>query len=134
LVERLAREAVVSVEAGRLQIPPDYELPAADLAALRSRLLEPGHRERTRMAYLGGVDGWIDDIIAMTRPWGFDLTRIEVPVSVWYGPDDVLSPRGHAEWLIAHVPGTERRELPTGGHLLTDEDLDSLYAWLIAAE
>jgi pimeloyl-ACP methyl ester carboxylesterase len=134
LVERLAREAVVSVEAGKLQIPPDYELPAADLAALRSRLLEPGHRERTRMAYLGGVDGWIDDIIAMTRPWGFDLTRIEVPVSVWYGPDDVLSPRGHAEWLIAHVPGTERRELPTGGHLLTDEDLNSLYAWLIAAE
>jgi hypothetical protein len=47
-------------------------------------LLEPGHRERTRMAYLGGVDGWIDDIIA--------LTRIEVPVSLWYGPDDVLSP------------------------------------------
>ena len=39
-----------------------------------------------------------------------------------------------AEWLIAHVPGAERRELPTGGHLLTDEDLDSLYAWLVAAD
>ena len=50
LVERLAREAVVSVEAGQLQIPPDYELPEADLVALRGRLLEPGHRERTQMA------------------------------------------------------------------------------------
>jgi pimeloyl-ACP methyl ester carboxylesterase len=134
LVERLAREAVVSVEAGQLQIPPDYQLPEADLVALRGRLLEPGHRERTQMAYLGGVDGWIDDILAMTRPWGFDLAGIEVPVSVWYGPEDVLSPRGHAEWLISHVPGAERRELPTGGHLLDDKDLDNLYAWLLAAE
>jgi pimeloyl-ACP methyl ester carboxylesterase len=130
LVERLAREAVASVEAGELQIPPDYELPEADLVALRGRLLERGHRERTRMAYLGGVDGWIDDIVAMTRSWGFQFSQISAPVSVWYGPDDVLSPRGHAEWLLAHVPGAERRELPTGGHLLDDKDLDSLYAWL----
>jgi hypothetical protein len=39
---------------------------------------------------------------------------------------------GGAEWLLAHVPGVERRELPRGGHLLDDKDLDSLYAWLIA--
>jgi pimeloyl-ACP methyl ester carboxylesterase len=133
LVERLAREAVASVEAGGVQIPPDYHLPEADLAALRARLLERGHRERTRMAYLG-VDGWIDDVMAMTRSWGFDLSRIDVPVSVWYGPDDVLSPRGHAEWLIAHVPGAERRELSSGGHLLGDTDLDSLYAWLTSED
>jgi pimeloyl-ACP methyl ester carboxylesterase len=134
LVERLAREAVASVEAGQVQISSGYDLPAVDLAALRGRLLEPGHRERTRMAYLGGVDGWVDDILAMTRSWGFRLAQIKVPVSVWYGPEDVLSPRGHAEWLLAHVPGAERRELPTGGHLLDDQDLDSLYAWLAAAD
>lgn len=134
LVERLAREAVASVEVGELQIPPDYNLPEADLAALRGRLLEPGHPKRTRMAYLGGVDGWIDDIMAMTRSWGFHLSQIDAPVSVWYGPDDALSPRGHAEWLIAHIPGAERRELPTGGHLLDDNDLDSLYAWLTSED
>jgi pimeloyl-ACP methyl ester carboxylesterase len=122
------------VEAGQVQIPGDYDLPEADLEALCGRLLEPGHRERTRMAYLDGVDGWIDDMIAMTRPWGFQLAQINVPVSVWYGPKDVLSPRGHAEWLIAHLPGAARRELPTSGHLLDDKDLDSLYAWLTAAD
>jgi pimeloyl-ACP methyl ester carboxylesterase len=132
LVERLAREAVALVEAGQVQIPPDYDLPDADLAALHDRLLEPGHRERTHMAYPGGVDGWIDDIIAMTRPWGFQLAQISVPVSVWYGPEDALSPRGHAEWLLANVPGAERHELLTGGHLLDDKDLDRLYAWLVA--
>jgi hypothetical protein len=35
---------------------------------------------------------------------------------------------------LGHVPGAERRELPTGGHLLGDRDLDSLYAWLTAAD
>jgi hypothetical protein len=55
-------------------------------------------------------------------------------VSVWYGPDDALSPPGHAEWLVAHVPGAERHELPSGGHLLNDNDLDSLYAWLTAGD
>jgi hypothetical protein len=39
LVERLAREAVASVEAGQVQIPGDYDLPEADLEALRGRLL-----------------------------------------------------------------------------------------------
>src|SRR6266540_1259018 len=134
LVERLAREAVAAVEAGELQIPPDDNLPEADLAALRGRLLERGHDERTRMAYLSGVDGWIDDIMAMTRSWGFDLSQIDVSVSVWYGPDDVFSSRGHAEWLMAHVFGAERRELPTGGHLLDDTDLDSLYTWLTSED
>jgi pimeloyl-ACP methyl ester carboxylesterase len=134
LVDRLAREAVAAVEAGRVQVPPDYDLPDADVAALQERLAEPGHRERTRSAYLGGVDGWVDDVLAMTRPWGFELAQITVPVSVWYGSRDVLSPRGHGEWLLAHVPGAARRELPSGGHLLGDTDLDGLYAWLTAAD
>jgi hypothetical protein len=65
---------------------PASSLPEADLAALRGRLLERGHDERTRMAYLGGVDGWIDDIMAVTRSWGFDLSQVDTPVSVRYGP------------------------------------------------
>jgi pimeloyl-ACP methyl ester carboxylesterase len=134
LVERLAREAVAAVEAGQVQVAPDYHLPDADVAALRARLAEPGHGQRTRLAYVGGVDGWVDDLLAMTRPWGFELAQLAVPVSVWYGPGDVLSPRGHAEWLLAHVPGAARRELPGGGHLLGDREFDSLYAWLTAAD
>ncbi len=30
--------------------------------------------------------------------------------------------------------GAERRELPTGGHLRDDKDLDSLYAWLTSED
>ncbi len=130
LVERLAREAVEATRAGEVSIPTDYELPEADLAALRSRLTDPGHLERTIAAHTDGVDGWIDDCMAMTRPWGFDPATVQLPVSIWYGPDDVLCPRGHAEWLLSRIPGAERHELPHD-HMLEADELDAIYRWLV---
>jgi pimeloyl-ACP methyl ester carboxylesterase len=133
LVERLAREAVTAAQAGQPEVSLAYELPDADLEALRDRVLEAGHLDRTMAAYAEGVDGWIDDCIAFTRPWGIDPTRIETPVSIWYGPDDVLCPRSHAEWLLAHIPNAVREELP-GGHLLADQSLERIYRWLCTPE
>ena len=129
LVERLAAEGWAEAQAGRSQLPADYALAPSDLAAMEARRHEPGHLDRVRASMVEGVDGWIDDCIAMTRPWGADLTTITVPVSVWYGPDDVLCPRGHTEWLLRTVPGAERHELG-GGHLRSDADLDAIIAWL----
>jgi pimeloyl-ACP methyl ester carboxylesterase len=131
LVERLARDAVAAVERGDSPIPEDYELGAADRTALAKQLTSPGNLLRTQMAYTGGINGWIDDMIAFTRGWGFDFTRICAPVSIWFGTDDVLCPRGHADWLLSHVAGAEARVLP-GGHLLDDSSLQSLYRWLVS--
>jgi pimeloyl-ACP methyl ester carboxylesterase len=131
LAERLAKDAVAAVQEGRIPLSEEYELPAADIAALQQRLAEPGFVERTMAANAHGVDGWIDDCIAMTRPWGFDPTQITVPVSIWYGPDDVLCPSTHAEWLLAHIPGAERQQL-SSGHLLDDDALDAVYRWVLA--
>jgi pimeloyl-ACP methyl ester carboxylesterase len=129
-LEGLAREAVEAVQSGEVPLGPEYELPEADLAALRTRMAEPGYLERTIAMHTGGIDGWIDDAIALVKPWGFDPDEISVPVSVWYGPDDVLCPQAHAEWLLAHVPGAERHELPSG-HLLGDAELNAIYGWLV---
>ena len=129
LVERLSREAIEAIRAEALPLSADYELPESDRAALRARLSDPGNRDRM-VATFSGVDGWIDDCIAMTTPWGFDPTAITVPVSVWYGSGDALCPTGHSEWLVRNVPGAERHELP-GGHVLDDAALDAIHAWLV---
>ncbi|MEV5968222.1 alpha/beta fold hydrolase [Kribbella sp. NPDC051952] len=131
LVQRLAEEAVASVESGSIQVADDYHLPESDLVALRARRTEDGYVDRMRATYTGGIDGWIDDCIAMTRPWGFDLQTLAVPISVWYGPDDVLSPRGHAEHLLTAIPHAQRQELPAGGHVLSTADLAAIYHWLL---
>jgi pimeloyl-ACP methyl ester carboxylesterase len=38
-----------------------------------------------RQAVTNGIWGWFDDDLAFTRPWGFDLESISVPVVVWQG-------------------------------------------------
>jgi pimeloyl-ACP methyl ester carboxylesterase len=126
LVQKLAEEAVAAVAAGGVQVTANYELSDSDVRALQARRGERDYLKRMRSTYAGGVDGWIDDCMAMTRPWGFELGAISVPVSVWYGSSDVLSPRAHAEYLLAAIPHADRCELE-GGHVLGDADLDAIF-------
>jgi pimeloyl-ACP methyl ester carboxylesterase len=132
MVERLARDAVDEVEAGGVPIAADYSLPDSDQRILEASRADATYQQRMRMTYLAGIDGWIDDCIATTRPWGFDPADVDVPVSVWYGVDDALVPSAHADYLLATISEAERREL-AGGHLLNEQDLADIYAWLSRA-
>lgn len=58
-------------------------------AGLRSMLLR-NYREGLRTS----ADGWIDDVLAFSRPWGFDPADIRTPVMIWHGELDVFSPSG----------------------------------------
>lgn len=130
LVERLAQEAVDAAQAGQVPASLAAELPEADIAAIRARIEDQGYLDRIIAANRDGIDGWVDDCIAFTRPWGVDPSAIDVPVGIWYGRDDVLCPRNHTEWLLANIANAERHELPHG-HLLDDEALDAIYGWLL---
>jgi pimeloyl-ACP methyl ester carboxylesterase len=70
-----------------------------------------------------GVGGWVDDGLAFTEPWGFDIGEIPVPVLVRYGLTDVLVPPAHGEWLAANVPGCIVEIEGVGGHMGTDPEL-----------
>jgi pimeloyl-ACP methyl ester carboxylesterase len=129
VVERLAADAMASIEAGGLQVVGDYDLPESDRRALAARHAEDGYLQRMRLTYEHGIDGWIDDCIAFTRPWGFELSAIDVPTSVWFGPEDALVSTAHQEYLLSTVAGAQRRLLH-GGHVLDDQDLTELYDWL----
>ena len=86
-----------------------------------------------RRALQHGFDGWVDDDLAFSRDWGFDLADISLEVTVWQGDLDLMVPREHGEWLVAHLPRA-RAVAPQGhGHisLVTDhreQILDSLLA------
>jgi pimeloyl-ACP methyl ester carboxylesterase len=71
----------------------------------------------TRRALAGGFDGWIDDDLAFTRPWGFELSAIRQPAAIWQGELDLMVPAAHGRWLMDRLPAAERRIVPREGHL-----------------
>jgi pimeloyl-ACP methyl ester carboxylesterase len=129
LVERLAADAMAEIEAGGLQVSDDYQLPEVDRQALAARRAEDGYLDRMNLTYRHGIDGWIDDSIAFTKPWGFELSKLTTPTSVWYGPADVLASRAHHEYLLSVIPDAQLHELH-GGHLLNNAELVAIYDWL----
>jgi pimeloyl-ACP methyl ester carboxylesterase len=64
-----------------------------------------------------GISGILEDSLAVTAPWGFDLGSISVPVDVWQGRLDKMVPFGHGEWLATHVPTARARLFEEEGHL-----------------
>ncbi|MFC6705934.1 alpha/beta fold hydrolase [Flexivirga alba] len=70
-----------------------------------------------REALKNGVDGWADDDLAFTLPWGFDLAAMRVPTFVWQGSADLMVPFAHGQWLAANVPGATAHLLEGEGHL-----------------
>jgi pimeloyl-ACP methyl ester carboxylesterase len=141
-LEARGREVVARVEAGGpmlLPAPPASAPGRADPGAAAEAATVPapaasqptadrGRVERIRASFLGGLDGWIDDDIALVRPWGFDVAAITAPVSIWYGADDTRT-QAHTDWLLAHVPAAQGFEYP-GGHDPGEADFRRILAWI----
>ena len=79
-----------------------------------------------------GVGGSVDDTLAFSRAWGFDLAAITVPVLLTYGVQDVAAPVGQGRWLAAHIPTVQVWESQTGGHLPEEPEVEiaQTLAWL----
>jgi pimeloyl-ACP methyl ester carboxylesterase len=79
-----------------------------------------------------GIAGWRDDDLAFTREWGFDVSTIGVPVSVWQGGQDLMVPPAHGRWLAERIPTVRDHLLPAEGHLsLAVGALDRIVADLV---
>ncbi len=80
-----------------------------------------------------GVDGWVDDDLALTSPWGFSPASVETPVALWQGDADLMVPFAHGQWLAEALPRVDANLLSGEGHLsiavgAAEQMLDSLLA------
>ena len=113
-------------------------IPPVDRAALTGELAEE-MAEDLHVALGHGIWGWFDDDLAFTRPWGFDLTSIRVPLSIWQGEQDRMVPYAHGVWLAAALPRAHAHLLPDHGHLSLAVDsvgpiLDAMLASVTPAD
>ncbi|GIG61820.1 alpha/beta hydrolase [Longispora fulva] len=136
--------------------PADPDTPPREEAELRSRLAEvsadimgrvndggpelpgtpgppalddPDAMARLRATFVDGTDGWVDDSLALARPWGFELETITVPVGVWRGTDDAHVSAEHSDHLLAHI-ATARGHVYSGGHIPGVDVYQEIYDWL----
>ena len=108
-------------------------LSTPDQAVLTGAVAEHFH-ESVSLALHNGVDGWIDDDLAFTRPWGFDLGNVDAPVFLWQGEQDLMVPPAHGRWLANALPHCQAVLLPDDGHLtLMLNRADEILADLAAA-
>jgi pimeloyl-ACP methyl ester carboxylesterase len=70
-----------------------------------------------REAVRNGIWGWYDDEVALVTPWGFELGDLNLPVAIWQGSQDRMTPLAHGEWLASQIPGAHPHLLPDHGHL-----------------
>jgi pimeloyl-ACP methyl ester carboxylesterase len=76
--------------------------------------------------------GMLDDALSQTIPWGFNPSRIRVPVQVWHGGEDRFVPFAHGRWNASHVPTAEAHLLPREGHVSLLKHLPEIHGWLVS--
>lgn len=135
LAVELEREHAAMLE--RVAVDPatvfgDFELSEADQAQMARPEFVRVTRGVTTEEAVDGVWGWVDDDLAVVRPWGFEVDEIDVPVLVRYGVEDVLVPPAHGEWLAANVPGCVVQVDEAAGHLGADpeQEIPENMRWL----
>ncbi len=125
------REAATSLErlnAGRADwLGDSYEMSESDKVEM-GRHLEIA-RNHLVHGLAPGVDGWVDDMLAAVKPWGFEVESVRCPVRLEYARTDTLVPPANGDWLMAHLPDAEAVISDTG-HLGNDELVEQAYAWL----
>jgi pimeloyl-ACP methyl ester carboxylesterase len=129
VIEPTRLEMIEALITGRSDfLGEGYDMPEADqIEMMKHQKAEAAHL-LTAIAH--GVDGWVDDDIAFTKPWGFDVASCLVPVVLAYGRQDVLVPAAHGDWLAEHVPGATIWVDDDTGHMGSDAQVERDLAWL----
>ncbi len=69
-------------------------------------------------AFRPGLRGFAWDARLLTRPWGFQLEDVQVPVHIWHGTADNVTPLPMAEYVAARLPNRRVTFWPNEAHLL----------------
>ncbi|HEX4062656.1 MAG TPA: alpha/beta hydrolase [Streptosporangiaceae bacterium] len=75
--------------------------------------------------------GWIDDVVALRSPWGFDVSSIKIPVMLWHGTDDVFSPINHTYWLAKRIHQSVLEERSETAHFASVRILPEVLRWIV---
>ncbi len=107
------------------------DLAEADLPVLADDRVRQAVLDNLREGVRISADGWLDDCLALSRPWGFRPEAITCRVLLWHGAEDAFSPVGHFHWLAAHIAHGTAVLQPGAGHFAAQYALSDALRWLL---
>lgn len=128
---RLAR-ALLSPLARQLRNPERAlaqmarSLPEPDRRIVAERHQQASLAAQLRESVARGNEGLFSDFEIFSRPWGFPLAEIRVPVHLWHGELDRNCPIAMARRVAAEIPGCRATFAPGAGHLFTLQRIDEV--------
>ena len=103
------RRGVVRVDQWRAVVGPD---PVAEDPAWQRVLVES-----VSEAFRPGAEGWVDESMALSLEWDFDVADVQCSVTWWHGDHDANAPLPPVRRLIEHMDGVDLRVWENAGHL-----------------
>lgn len=92
--------------------------PPVDRRWLSMPSVSRGAADTLREALRPGAWGYVEDVRALARPWGFALEDIRVPVQLWHGDEDTVIPIHHGRYVASVIPGATLRICPGEAHMV----------------
>jgi pimeloyl-ACP methyl ester carboxylesterase len=68
-------------------------------------------------AFRPGAEGWVDEGMALTLDWDFDVADVRCSLTWWHGENDANAPIGPVRRLIGRMQGVDLRVWTDAGHL-----------------
>lgn len=70
------------------------------------------------------------DLYLFSRPWGFRLGDISLPVLLWHGTEDAHTPLAMGRYVAGKIPGCQAQIIDGAGHLWLFENFSTVFAAL----
>ncbi len=107
--------------------------PPQDQAIMADPAWQAAHARGMREALAPGVDGWVDEMLAIDGDWhDVDLASVTCSVTWWHSTTDRNCPFSSAQRLVGRLPTARLIVEEGGGHLVADngegKSLDELLA------
>jgi pimeloyl-ACP methyl ester carboxylesterase len=96
------------------------------------RILSQPEVQRTQIdgiveAFRRGPPGIAYEFDLFSRPWGFEVEEIKIPVLLWHGEADHIVPVKMGRYLVGQIPNCRARFIPGAGHLWVFEGYEEVF-------
>lgn len=104
-----------------------YKMGACDRPIFADPSVKEFFRDDFAEAVTQGVQGIAHDLYLLTKPWGFPLESIQIPIHLWHGESDRAVPPAMAKMLEDRLPQSKANYIPEAGHLWIFKNLEEVF-------